>query len=312
MVTRTSTGEHVALTESVASGSQSRINSATAATLAPIVVAGMHRSGTSLAAALLQNAGVDIGPRLLAGNWSNPRGHFEDVDFIELQRSIFVAAGRHPDGWVTSPLPDIPASFVEQARLLLEERQRHQRAWGWKDPRSVPLLGLWSSLAPEAAFAIVYRPPWEVLESLFLRGDHAFVEDPELAIRVWTYYNSVLLDLARARPARCVVANMEMIAAQPVAWSRAVAACASVTLSDPDTGICEPHFLHGKSSVTRASIIRRHYPEAIDLYDRLEALTFAPELVASRSAPAEDPDAERHQAMRDWQRVCAHRRIATA
>ena len=49
-----------------------------ASSLSPIVVAGMHRSGTSLVAGYLQSLGVDMGARLLAADHANPRGYFED------------------------------------------------------------------------------------------------------------------------------------------------------------------------------------------------------------------------------------------
>lgn len=47
-----------------------------------IVVAGMHRSGTSLVASLCADAGVDMGARLLGPGPGNPRGHYEDLDVL--------------------------------------------------------------------------------------------------------------------------------------------------------------------------------------------------------------------------------------
>ena len=46
-----------------------------------LVVTGMHRSGTSMVAAYLQQAGVSIGRNLIGPAPGNPRGHFEDRDF---------------------------------------------------------------------------------------------------------------------------------------------------------------------------------------------------------------------------------------
>jgi hypothetical protein len=51
-----------------------------------LIVTGMHRSGTSLTAAFLQAIGVDLGDKLLQGNYGNPKGYFEDVDFVESSR----------------------------------------------------------------------------------------------------------------------------------------------------------------------------------------------------------------------------------
>ena len=58
----------------------------------PIIVTGMHRSGTSMTAMLLAQHGVHMGERLIPGNRHNPRGYFEDADFVELQRSMLAAA----------------------------------------------------------------------------------------------------------------------------------------------------------------------------------------------------------------------------
>ena len=68
----------------------------------------MHRSGTSLVASLLSAIGVDMGQRLLPPDKGNPRGYFEDIDFLEFQRralseSCLKDDGGHPDwGWTES------------------------------------------------------------------------------------------------------------------------------------------------------------------------------------------------------------------
>ena len=47
-----------------------------------LVVVGMHRSGTSLTTNWLQKCGLDIGAKLEGKEFSNPDGHFEDIDFL--------------------------------------------------------------------------------------------------------------------------------------------------------------------------------------------------------------------------------------
>ena len=59
----------------------------------PIIITGMHRSGTSLVASLLQEAGLSIGERLLGPSAGNRKGHFEDVDFVELHEDILADNG---------------------------------------------------------------------------------------------------------------------------------------------------------------------------------------------------------------------------
>lgn len=54
-----------------------------------IIIAGMHRSGTSLTASLLQNLGVNIGKQLVGVDYGNIKGHFENVDFVDFHKSVF-------------------------------------------------------------------------------------------------------------------------------------------------------------------------------------------------------------------------------
>ena len=56
--------------------------------LAVLIITGIHRSGTSLTAAFLQKIGLDLGNNLLKGNYWNPKGYFEDIDFVEFQRTV--------------------------------------------------------------------------------------------------------------------------------------------------------------------------------------------------------------------------------
>jgi hypothetical protein len=51
-----------------------------------LIITGMHRSGTSLTAAFIHKIGLDLGDNLLKYNYWNPKGYFEDIDFVEFQR----------------------------------------------------------------------------------------------------------------------------------------------------------------------------------------------------------------------------------
>ena len=53
-----------------------------------VVVLGMHRSGTSMIASILNKLGVSMGKVMLGKTPSNPLGHFEDKDFYNLNRKI--------------------------------------------------------------------------------------------------------------------------------------------------------------------------------------------------------------------------------
>lgn len=269
---------------------------------APLVVLGMHRSGTSLATSLLAGAGLDVGQRLLGAHASNPRGHFEDEDFLEFDRLVLRQVGADSDGWVVAPLPSPPTEWVSRARALVERKRASGRPWGWKDPRTVPLLPLWRAAAPDATFVIVYRKPWEVVDSLFRRGDAAFNADAELAVHVWQHYNDLLLALVRSAPERCLVSNIDAIAADPAAWVRAVAEHAGVPLAQPGDGVVDPSLRHGARALVFADVLRQWYPGVIETFEALERIASRRgELdVPSSRARVEAPAGGARRAMETW------------
>ncbi len=67
---------------------------------APIlIIIGMHRSGTSLTASLLQSAGLHIGRNLMGPSEGNVKGHFENLDFFEFHRQVLRSQGINENGW---------------------------------------------------------------------------------------------------------------------------------------------------------------------------------------------------------------------
>jgi hypothetical protein len=59
----------------------------------PLIICGMHRSGTSFVASLVAGAGVHLGDELLESSPGNPRGHFEDVGILDFHRTVLIANG---------------------------------------------------------------------------------------------------------------------------------------------------------------------------------------------------------------------------
>jgi len=152
----------------------------------PIIIAGMHRSGTSLTASILQQAGVFIGENLLPANAGNLQGYFEDAAFYKLHKNILAAQAIDPDGWTTASQVEVPESFHEQAKQLCDLRSQAYPLWGWKEPRTTLFLNFWKQLLPQAKFVFPYRSPWEVIDSLFARGDSVFADNPNFAAEIGT------------------------------------------------------------------------------------------------------------------------------
>jgi hypothetical protein len=181
----------------------------------PLIICGMHRSGTSLTASLLASAGLDVGRELLEGNAGNPKGHFEDKAFFDVHQRALIAQGVVREGFTASGRGLVPAALDEEARGLVAARQRAGVAWGWKEPRTTLFLEYWQELLPEANHLFVFRRPWEVADSLFRRGDETFQLNPMFALDVWTHYNRLILEFARRQPERCLLVNIERLIADP-------------------------------------------------------------------------------------------------
>src|SRR5581483_9536729 len=107
----------------------------------PLVVTGMHHSGTSLVASLLAPGAAGRGdgarlPRVLATD-----GRREDAELAQLQRSLIAAcvgpSTEAPPDWGWSDLglwDDAPLrDHVEVARGIVWRRRQSGRLWGWED-----------------------------------------------------------------------------------------------------------------------------------------------------------------------------------
>jgi GT2 family glycosyltransferase len=190
---------------------------------APILITGMHRSGTSLVASWLGAAGVDLGGNLLAADGANPTGYFEDLAFLDLQRRMLLAAAPageagHPDwGWTESERLDRGrfAEHREAALALVAAEGCRDGLWGWKDPRTTLLLDFWDELLPQARYLLLYRFPWEVADSMQRLGAAVFLAHPDYAYRIWGFYNRQLLDFFGRHRERCLLVSADALLASP-------------------------------------------------------------------------------------------------
>ncbi|MEB3886324.1 glycosyltransferase [Lyngbya sp. CCY1209] len=240
--------------------------------ISPLIITGMHRSGTSLTADLLRRVGVNLGDRLLPGSRGNIRGHFEDIEILEFHRDILRSQGFHPDGWVRQSEIPVPETFIEPAREIIGKKSQPS-LWGWKEPRTSLFLDFWRELLPEAGFIFIYRSPWEVADSLYRRGtDRALIENPELAILSWIHYNTNILKFCDRHPEKCAIVHLHKVAHSPAALISAINEKFNLQLPSPEENPFEAELLKTEISETfRPGIIKRFYPEAVDLYLALDA-----------------------------------------
>jgi hypothetical protein len=126
--------------------------------------------------------GVNIGKHLLGAHPSQPKGHFEDVDFYRLNMDILKAAGGSWDNPPTeSRILDAGKQFEKRIKGLVQSRKG---LWGWKDPRTCLTLPLYLPYLENPRFVLVYRKTSGIVGSL-LRRSGGTKEKWERLIRIY-------------------------------------------------------------------------------------------------------------------------------
>src|SRR5437899_1224414 len=107
-----------------------------------ICVLGMHRSGTSVLARVINLLGVHLGPaeRLMKASPWNPRGFWEHEGIVNINDEVLSRIGGTWDcppvftaGWHESRDLD---DLRDRAWRLIAEDFAGAPLWGWKDPRA--------------------------------------------------------------------------------------------------------------------------------------------------------------------------------
>lgn len=159
-----------------------------------IVILGMHRSGTSMVAGILNKMGVNMGEDLLGKNPSNPFGHFEDRDFYNMNRNILCNAG---GSWEIPPLEkDIleqKENFDERIRSLIEKKNNYYNNWGWKDPRTSLTIKLYIPYLINPYFIVCHRKDIAIAQSLQKRDNFKI----EKGLKLAEIYNERINDFFR-------------------------------------------------------------------------------------------------------------------
>ena len=234
-----------------------------------VIMTGMHRSGTSLTASLLQSAGMYIGDRLMGSNTGNDKGHFEDLDFVDFHQSVLQSQGISVAGWTEHNSLKVQPQYMATAQNLILGRKEHS-IWGWKDPRTTLFLDFWSRLIPDAKYIFVYRSPWEIVDSLFRRGDVIFRTNPNFTVQQWCNYNQAVLNFYRQHQERSLLIGIDSIIQNSNDFIDLVRQRFSLELRSPES-LYEPALFNANSNVHyRQALITEFFPEAIDLYAQLQ------------------------------------------
>ena len=200
-----------------------------------ILVLGMHRSGTSMLASILSNAGAYTGPAStqLSGDIYNPKGYYEDHCINEINESIFLLklkallaepefvqynrniSNYRNDGWLIAPwlesieIETTPDIFKSGLKKFLSE-------WDGKapivikDPRICYTFSDWSEYIDFRAILKIYRHPQSVINSLMNRDKISL----SLASDIYCLYNYQVNCIGKSIDS--IACNYEKMIADPV------------------------------------------------------------------------------------------------
>lgn len=135
----------------------------------PLVIIGMHRSGTSLITQWLYRCGLYIGDELMVANGGNEQGYFEDMDFVRLHENLLRGEDLPDTGLTDKSLPELSSEKRRSILRLLEDKDSSHAQWGWKDPRTCLFLPVYRQLIPNAKYLLIYRDYRFCVSSLIRR-----------------------------------------------------------------------------------------------------------------------------------------------
>ena len=157
----------------------------------PVIVLGMHRSGTSCLTGSLQQAGLVLGD-VHTANPFNKKGNREHPQLMALHERLLEENGGN---W------HCPPKSVEWPETFRNEREDFcaqfecVRRWGFKDPRALLALDGWLQRFPGAKMVGTIRHPMSVARSLHRRDPN--LHSMEEYMELWAAYNRQLLDAWR-------------------------------------------------------------------------------------------------------------------
>src|ERR1044071_2908508 len=178
----------------------------------PILVLGMHRSGTSLITELIAAMGSYAGPpdKLTPPDIFNPTGYWEHIDAGVLDREILKALD---STWAQVTHADVShlshekrADYVARAKEIAQSLSGRE-SFVLKDPRIALILPLWIEALGKPICVIAWRDPLAVAQSLMHRDKRPIL----LWLALWEHYNRVLLRETAELP-RVLLSYEELLA----------------------------------------------------------------------------------------------------
>lgn len=197
-----------------------------AATSQPIVVLGMHRSGTSLIAQVIEALGAYAGrpDELAPPDMFNPTGYWEHKAVVQLDTDLLEELHA---SWTDVANADVARLAPERRAELVARARAASRplegrgAFVVKDPRMALLFPLWREALREPIVVIAWREPAAVARSIAKRDNRPLLA----SLALWEHYTRTLLRDTEGEPR--VIVSYEELLADPTRVAREL--CAQLT-----------------------------------------------------------------------------------
>jgi hypothetical protein len=182
------------------------------------ILTGMHRSGTSMFSRFMHESGVNMGKDFYFDDIANKYGHFEDLDFLNLQRKELSKLFNGEDYLVYQDF-EPGEDFVRKSKQLLKTKKtiNSNANWGWKDPRTTVFLEHWRQFDHEANFIFMVRKPEAVVNSLcrLLQTTSNPIQKRKYLLTYIYYNNRILRFLKENREQKTAVISFDELVKFP-------------------------------------------------------------------------------------------------
>ena len=200
-----------------------------------VVVLGMHRSGTSAITRGLEVLGVKLGDNLYPAAIDNPKGFWEDNDFLGINEELLAHLDYSVDrlGLIDWQMPStaIVESLELKAEKLVSERCKKNALWGFKDPRTARLLPFWQAVFErvgcDVRYVIATRNPISIVESLYKRSGF------EGGTTFYLWLEHLIPAISGTMNAKRVVVDYDQLLENPKLQLLRVAKALGVTAPEP-------------------------------------------------------------------------------